>query len=89
MAKSPMTPFEFDRRMVEWNLKHKVISKDDLNGFVGNLPDEAANAEEIVIEDEAKEAATSEAAVEAAPTPTPEFPPQGQGDNGGGFNPLG
>ena len=47
-----MTPFEFDTRMVEWNLKHEVISKDGLEKYLKSLPDDSQNGESLHIEDE-------------------------------------
>jgi len=52
---SPMTPFEFDSRMVEWNLQHKLITKEDLQKYLSSLPDESANAEAVSFEDESAE----------------------------------
>lgn len=52
MKNSPMTPFEFDTRMVEWNLKHGVVNKDAVEKYRKSLPDESANTEPLHIDDE-------------------------------------
>ena len=52
MSKSHLNPFEFDARMIEWNLRHNVISKDKLKSYLESLPDEAANSELIHIEED-------------------------------------
>lgn len=46
-----MTPFEFDTRMVEWNLKHDVISKENLEKYLKTLVDDSDNTELLHIED--------------------------------------
>ena len=53
MSKSIMHPFEFDSRMVEWNLKHSLITKEQLRTYLGSLPDEAHNAQVLEIEEDA------------------------------------
>jgi hypothetical protein len=52
MAKSAMQPFEFDSRMVEWNLKHSLITKDQLKAYLGTLPDESENTQILEIEED-------------------------------------
>ncbi|MDZ4678246.1 MAG: hypothetical protein SGI74_12145 [Oligoflexia bacterium] len=47
-----MTPPEFDSRMVEWNLKHNVITKDQLKTFLSSLTDESENSQLLQIDDE-------------------------------------
>ena len=51
MSKSPLTPFEFDSRMVEWNLKHNLITKDQLKKYLDSLSDVGTNCEALEIED--------------------------------------
>ena len=50
MPKSTETK-EFDSRMVEWNLKHNVITREQLKSYLNSLPDEAANSEPLKIDD--------------------------------------
>ena len=52
IKKDPMLPPEFDSRMVEWNLKHEIITKDGLDKYLKSLPDDSANSEELHIQDE-------------------------------------
>ena len=51
MAKVNMVPAEFDSRMVEWNLKHNVITRDQLKSFLNSLVDESANCEPLKIDE--------------------------------------
>lgn len=44
-------PFEFDSRLVEWNLKHGLITKDQLKTFVSSLPDDAAGAQTLELDE--------------------------------------
>jgi len=52
MSKSHLNPAEFDSRMVEWNLRHGVITKEKLKSHLDSLPDDGANSELIHIEDD-------------------------------------
>jgi hypothetical protein len=52
MAKDKMDPFEFDSRMVEWYIKHNVITKDQLQAHLKTLTDSQANAIQIELDDE-------------------------------------
>lgn len=54
MKKAQVTPFEFDTRMVEWNLKHEIITKDQLEKHLKTLADEVSNCEPVHIDDEAQ-----------------------------------
>lgn len=45
-------PFDFDSRMVEWNLKHNLVTKEQLKKYLDSLPDEGTNAENVQIEEE-------------------------------------
>ncbi len=51
MQKFSVIPFEFDTRMVEWNIKHNVINKDQLEKYLKSLPAEDANVSTIQIAD--------------------------------------
>ena len=52
MSKSHLNPVEFDSRMIEWNLRHNIVTKERLSAHLESLPDDAANSELIKIEDE-------------------------------------
>ena len=52
MAKNHLTPVEFDSRMIEWNLRHGNVTKENLFKHLAALPDDGANSELIHIEDE-------------------------------------
>ena len=52
MSKSHLNPVEFDSRMIEWNLRHNIVTKEKLKGHLDSLPDDSANSELIHIEDE-------------------------------------
>ena len=52
MARLEVKPFEFDARMVEWNLKHGLITQDQLKTYLNSLPDEDANAEKMDIQED-------------------------------------
>lgn len=45
----PMTPYEYDTRMIEWNLKHNVINREGIKAHLNSLPDEAANSQVLSI----------------------------------------
>ena len=51
MAKVNMVPAEFDSRMVEWNLKHNVITREQLKSFLNSLVDESTNYEPLKIDE--------------------------------------
>jgi len=51
MPKLEVNPYEFDSRMTEWNLKVNKITKDQLNSFLKTLPDDAANMENMNIDE--------------------------------------
>ena len=51
MPKLEVNPYEFDSRMTEWNLKINKITKDQLNTFLKTLPDDAANMENMNIDE--------------------------------------
>jgi hypothetical protein len=51
MVRPQYNPPEFDTRMTDWNLKHNVLSKKQLEDFLKTLPDVAANAEDLTIDD--------------------------------------
>lgn len=53
MNKNKTVNLDFDVRMVEWNLKHEVISKDQLNQYLKTLGDEASNAMPLSLDEEA------------------------------------
>jgi hypothetical protein len=42
---------KFDVRMTEFNLKNGVISKEELNQHLGQLPDSGNNSEKLSIEE--------------------------------------
>ncbi|MCC6278587.1 MAG: hypothetical protein IT289_11795 [Oligoflexia bacterium] len=44
-SKSSITPYEFDTRMIEWNLNHNVISRDQLKAHLASLSDDASHSE--------------------------------------------
>jgi hypothetical protein len=41
----------FDSRLLEWNLKYKVLQDKDVKDHVSTLPDSAANVETFAIDD--------------------------------------
>jgi len=45
-------PFEFDTRMIEWNLKTNLVSKDQFKKHLDSLPDDGANAVALTLEDD-------------------------------------
>ena len=47
-----MDPIAFDSRMVEWNLKHDKVTREQLKSYLATLPDDAANSETMTLEDE-------------------------------------
>ena len=49
-TKSHLNPYEYDSRMINWNLKNKFLTPDKLKSFLANLPDDAANCEPLEIE---------------------------------------
>jgi hypothetical protein len=49
-TKSHLNPYEYDSRMVDWNLKNKFITKEKLKNFIDSLPDDKDNTELIEIE---------------------------------------
>jgi hypothetical protein len=52
MAKNDgVNPHEFDSRMIEWNLKHNRVTKDQLKAHLSSLPDDAANCETIELDE--------------------------------------
>ena len=53
MPKFNINPFEFDSRMVEWNLKHNVLTKEKLKAYLDSLPDCSANVGHIRIDEDA------------------------------------
>ena len=42
---------KFDTRMKDWNIKQGVVTKDDLEKNLKGLKDDAANSEEVTLED--------------------------------------
>jgi hypothetical protein len=50
--KNKAVDLDFDIRMVEWNLKHEVIDKDQLKQYLKSLPDEESNATQLSLEGE-------------------------------------
>ncbi|MGZ6479848.1 MAG: hypothetical protein ACXWQE_11125 [Bdellovibrionales bacterium] len=42
---------KFDTRMKDWNLKQGIVTKDDLDKNIKGLKDDAANSEEVTLED--------------------------------------
>lgn len=52
MAKLEVNPFKFDSRLMEWNLKHNLVSKTELKGYLDSLPDETENAETLTLDDD-------------------------------------
>jgi hypothetical protein len=42
---------KFDTRMKDWNVKQGIVTKDDLEKNIKNLKDDAANSEEVTLED--------------------------------------
>lgn len=42
---------KFDTRMKDWNLKQGIVTKDDLEKNIKGLKDDAANSEEVTLED--------------------------------------
>ena len=50
-TQSTVAPLEFDTRMVEWNLKHNVITKDQLDKYLKTLDDDAESSESLQIDD--------------------------------------
>jgi hypothetical protein len=51
MPKLEVNPNEFDSRMTEWNLKVNKITQDQLNSYLKSLPDDAANTENMDIDE--------------------------------------
>jgi hypothetical protein len=52
MPKLEVNPFEFDSRMTEWNLKTNKLSKEALQAFLKNLPDDASNCEPVSLDED-------------------------------------
>ncbi len=52
MPKLDVNPKDFDTRMIEWNLKLNKITKEQLASHLKGLPDDAANTENVVLDDE-------------------------------------
>jgi len=50
--KLEVNPFEFDSRMVEWNLKNNRITQEQLKNYLSTLPDDVSNSESLTIDDE-------------------------------------
>ena len=42
---------QFDTRLIEWNIKQKVITNDDLSKHLKELPDNQEKSEIVRIED--------------------------------------
>ena len=53
MLKMNVNPFEFDSRMIEWNLKHNILSKEKLKAYLDALPDSSGNMEPLRIDEDA------------------------------------
>lgn len=51
-SKLEVHPADFDSRMVEWNLKHGKITRDQLKTYLSSLPDDAANSENMIIDED-------------------------------------
>ena len=51
-SKLEVDPIAFDSRMVEWNLKHDKVTREQLKSYLATLPDDAANSETMTLEDE-------------------------------------
>ena len=51
-SKLEVYPTDFDSRMVEWNLKHGKITRDQLKTYLSSLSDDAANSENMTIDED-------------------------------------
>ena len=51
---------KFDVRMTEYNVNNAVITKEELKTHLGNLPDLAANSEQINLDEGKKRAAAAD-----------------------------
>lgn len=49
------SPYLFDRRCVQKNIRTGLVTKKDYDEYLKSLPDDHANFEELVIEDETDE----------------------------------
>ncbi|MGE3975196.1 MAG: hypothetical protein AB7F59_11790 [Bdellovibrionales bacterium] len=45
------THLRFDARLLEWNLKYKVLQEKDIKDHASTLPDSADNVETFAIDD--------------------------------------
>ena len=50
MPKLDVDPYEFDRRTLDWCLKNKKITPEQVKEFMKALPDDAAHCESLEIE---------------------------------------
>jgi len=54
-SKLEVYPTDFDSRMVEWNLKHNKITRDQLKTYLAALPDEVANSMTMTLDESDEE----------------------------------
>jgi hypothetical protein len=52
MQRLEVNPYEFDNRMIEWNLKVGKITTEQLKAHLKNLPDEESNSQNIKLDDD-------------------------------------
>lgn len=55
-----MEKLKFDARLIEINLKHGHITKDELQKHLNSLPDLAANAEQLDVEERRRQGNSSD-----------------------------
>jgi hypothetical protein len=60
MSKSHLNPFEFDSRVVDWNIKNKLVTQEKIKTFRSALPDDGHNCEPLHIEVDEAEGIESE-----------------------------
>jgi hypothetical protein len=51
-SKLEVDPLAYDNRMIEWNLKHEKLSREQLKSHLAGLPDDAANSETMKLDEE-------------------------------------
>jgi hypothetical protein len=52
MLKLNVKIFEFDSRVVEWNIQQGKVTKEQLAQYLKNLPDDGGNSEAMNINDD-------------------------------------
>lgn len=53
---------KFDKRLIDWNLQHGIISEQDLKSYTSNLADESANKVELNLKEEIQSESSEEEA---------------------------